>query len=689
MNPSPASHPFSALLGPLRYACQDQFARLKTVKNLRQPIEAALKGAEARGAADGDVASLRRELANVDHSSLEQRREALRRIVQVLHRSGLPLPSELQTLMPVEPVAEPEAVEAEEAEKVGPTRLLSIAPSTGPLAVPLNKAGWRINPRLLSTLYRKGIQRIGDVLFLLPRCYEDRRKMLPIAQLRAGERGVTVGTVRTAGEFSFRGRRRLFKAVIADESGSSIAAVYFHAGPWLKGRFPVGKKIVLSGEVRVSNSGWEIAHPEVEPADDQGSSPVHFNRLVPIYSGLERYEQRSFRDLAYKIAERHGDALEEPLPADLRGKLGLVGISEAIRGIHFPAGTEDLARLNQHLSPAHRRLAFDELFFLQLGVLVRRQGVQKQPGIAFNVEPPRLAKACAALPFRLTQAQQRVIGEICRDMGRGEPMNRLLQGDVGSGKTAVATAAAAIALLDGYQVAIMAPTEILAEQHQRSLQGMLGPLGFKIELVTAGGPAKRKREIREAIAQGKVHLAVGTHALIEESVEFHRLGMVVIDEQHRFGVLQRHLLMTKGRRPDVLVMTATPIPRTLAMTLYGDLEVSVIDELPPGRTPIVTRVFSEKARVRVYEAIGKELSSGRQCYVVYPLVEESEKVDLADATRGVQRLQEIFKDYRVGLLHGRLKAEAKEAVMDEFRAGRVQILVCTTVVEVGVDVANA
>ncbi len=274
-------------------------------------------------------------------------------------------------------------------------------------------------------------------------------------------------------------------------------------------------------------------------------------------------------------------------------------------------------------------------------------------------------------------------------MGRGEPMNRLLQGDVGSGKTAVATAAAAIALLDGYQVAIMAPTEILAEQHQKSLQGMLGPLGFKIALVSAGGPAKQKREIREAIAQGKVHLAVGTHALIEESVEFHRLGMVVIDEQHRFGVLQRHLLMTKGRRPDVLVMTATPIPRTLAMTLYGDLEVSVIDELPPGRTPIATRVFSEKVRARVYELIGKELSNGRQCYVVYPLVEESEKVDLADATQGVQRLQEIFKDYRVGLLHGRLKAEAKEAVMEEFRAGRIQILVCTTVVEVGVDVANA
>jgi len=688
MNPSSASHPFSALLGPLRYACQDQFARLKTVKNLRQPIEAALKGAEARGAADGDVASLRRELPNVDHSSLEQRREALRRIVHVLHRSGLSLPSELQTLMPVEPIAEPEEVDGEEAEKTGPARLLSIAPSTGPLAVPLNKAGWRINSRLLSTLYRKGIQRIGDVLFLLPRCYEDRRKMLPIAHLRAGERGVTVGTVRTAGEFSIRGRRRLFKAVIADESGS-IAAVYFHAGPWLKGRFPIGKRIVLSGEVRASSSGWEIAHPEVEPADDQGSSPVHFNRLVPIYSGLERFEQRSFRDLAYKIADRYGDALEEPLPADLRGKLGLIGISEAIRGIHFPAGAEDLTRLNQHLSPAHRRLAFDELFFLQLGILVRRQGIQKQPGIAFNVEPGRLAKACAALPFRLTQAQQRVIGEICRDMGRGEPMNRLLQGDVGSGKTAVATAAAAIALLDGYQVAIMAPTEILAEQHQKSLQGMLGPLGFKIALVSAGGPAKQKREIREAIAQGKVHLAVGTHALIEESVEFHRLGMVVIDEQHRFGVLQRHLLMTKGSRPDVLVMTATPIPRTLAMTLYGDLEVSVIDELPPGRTPIATRVFSEKVRARVYELIGKELSNGRQCYVVYPLVEESEKVDLADATQGVQRLQEIFKDYRVGLLHGRLKAEAKEAVMGEFRAGRIQILVCTTVVEVGVDVANA
>ncbi len=491
ISPGSDSHPFSPLVEPLRYACQRQFARLSTVKSLRGSLEGALRNAQNLGAPADQISSLRQELENVDDASPERRKEALRRIVLLLHRSGLALPDELQELVPVE--SEPPADAA---------RLLSIAPSTGPLATPLRSVGWRVNPRLLGTLYRRGIRTAGDVLFLLPRCYEDRRKMSRIAQLRVGERGVTVAQVRSADEYMVRGRQRRFKAVLEDESGS-IAAVYFHSGPWLKGRFPVGKRLVVSGEVRASYGGWEMAHPEVEPAEDVASSPIHFNRLVPIYSGLERHEQRSFRELAYRVSERYASAVEEPLPAALRQRLDLLELSNAIRQIHFPESTDDLELLNRQLSPAHRRLAFDELFFLQLGILLRRQGIKAETGISFKVTEEVLAKARSALPFSLTSAQARVVLEICRDMAKPEPMNRLLQGDVGSGKTAVATLAASIALLDGYQVALMAPTEILAEQHHRTLGQILGRLGFEVALVTGAATAKRKRDIRQAIAEGR------------------------------------------------------------------------------------------------------------------------------------------------------------------------------------------
>ncbi|MBM7116985.1 ATP-dependent DNA helicase RecG [Archangium primigenium] len=567
-------------------------------------------------------------------------------------------------------------------------KLLSIAPRSGPLSIPLKTMGKRLGPRLLAALNKKGLRRVGDILFLLPRCYEDRRRLHTISELVPGERGVTVGEVKVADFVPGRTGKRMFRAVVADRSGS-IAATYFNAGPWLKARFPVGKKLVLSGEVRASLSGREMSHPEIESADDIEGASVHFNRIVPVYPGFERGDQRSFRELASVVSESYADHLEEPLPESLRTRLQLMTLPAALRAIHFPAGDAEPELLDKHLSPAHRRLAFDELFFLQLGMGLKRQDVKREQGIRFDVSAPRQDKARAALPFELTGAQKRVIGEIAQDMGHDEPMNRLVQGDVGSGKTAVAAVAALLALQDGYQVAVMAPTEILAEQHERTFRKLLEPLGYKVGLVSASGPAKKKREVRDAVGRGDIHLAVGTHALIQEGVAFHKLGFVVIDEQHRFGVLQRHTLMSKGVSPDVLVMTATPIPRTLAMTLYGDLDVSIIDELPPGRTPIKTRVFNDKQRARVYEAIAGEVAKGHQAYVVYPLVEESEKLDLEDATRGVDKLREVFPGVAVGLLHGRMKAEEKDAVMGEFRAGRVQILVCTTVVEVGVDVPNA
>ncbi len=570
----------------------------------------------------------------------------------------------------------------------GTTKILSIAPTAGPLATPLKQVGWRLNPRLVGVLNMKGLTKTGDVLFLLPRVYEDRRTLKKIAQLTSGERGTIIAEVKRAEEtFGGRGRKQ-FRAVLADSSGS-IAAVFFQTGPWLKARFPIGKKLVASGEVRQTNFGWEMPHPEIEPADDVESSPIHFNRVVPVYPGFERHEQRAFRELAFRIADKYAASIDEPLPEPLRRRLQLFGLGDALRYIHFPPGDAQLDQLDTHTSRAHQRLAFDELFFLQLGMALRRRGVKVQPGIAFDVAPERIEQAKALLPFTLTGAQTRVVAQVARDMARPEPMNRLVQGDVGSGKTAVALVAAALAVQNGYQVAVMAPTEILAEQHHRTFAKWFDALGVKVGLVTGSGSAKAKAAQRADVASGKVRVAVGTHALIQDSVAFEKLGLVVIDEQHRFGVIQRHSLMDKGVRPDVMVMTATPIPRTLAMTMYGDLDVSVIDELPPGRTPIETRVFPERARNRAHELVRAELKKGHQAYVIYPLVEESEKVDLADATQGAEQLKAIFPEARVGLLHGRMKQEEKDAVMASFRAHEIDVLVSTTVVEVDVDVPNA
>jgi ATP-dependent DNA helicase RecG len=701
-------HPLDALLAPLRFACGRSFANLKTVRDLRTPLGAALE--RARGTLSvGQLDALSLALPRIDSSVEAERRAALVSVLKVLRHEGLAVDFvDLSLLEPPQappsagpasaaqpPIAEVSAQKVSrkskrprgDAEADAPTRILSIAPSAGPLSVPLKLAGWKTSPRLVGLLNKKGITKIGDVLFLLPRVYEDRRQLKRIAQLRAGERGTIAGEVRRVEESSGRGRRQ-FRAVIEDASGS-IAATYFQSGPWLKARFPVGKRLVLSGEVRQTPWGWEMPHPEVEPADDLDTSPIHFGRIVPVYPGFERHEQRALRELAFRVADRYAPAVEDPLPEALRQRLQLVGLGAALGTLHFPSETAALEALNDHRSPAHQRLAFDELFFLQLGLALRRQGVKVEPGVAFDVSPATLDRARGLLPFELTQAQRRVIGQIAQDMARPESMSRLLQGDVGSGKTAVALVAAAVAVENGHQVAVMAPTEILAEQHLRTFSRWLSPLGANVGLLTGSATPSQRLAQRRAVASGQLNVVVGTHALIQDGVDFRSLGLVVIDEQHRFGVIQRHALMAKGPRPDVLVMTATPIPRTLAMTLYGDLDVSVIDELPPGRTPIQTKVFAEKARPRAWALIEAELAKGHQAYVVYPLVDESEKVDLANATEGAEQLAAAFPQARVGLLHGRMKPQEKDAVMASFRDHRLDLLVATTVIEVGVDVPNA
>jgi len=390
------------------------------------------------------------------------------------------------------------------------------------------------------------------------------------------------------------------------------------------------------------------------------------------------------------ILDEYGDDLSSPVPAQTLDRLGLIGLPEAFRNVHFPGDGETMEDLQLHRAGGHRRIIFDEFFFLELGMALRKKGRVLEEGISFRPERRLAERLMEGLPFRLTRAQERALEEIRKDMERPLPMNRLIQGDVGSGKTIVSLLAGLDAMECGYQAAIMAPTEVLAEQHYFNTHRWMERLGIQVTLLTGGVKGSGREDLYGRIKRGEVQLVVGTHALIQETVEFHRLGLVIIDEQHKFGVVQRSLLKKKGENPDVLVMTATPIPRTLAMTVYGDLDVSIINEMPPGRVPIETRVFPESARPRVYRLLEEEIGKGHQAFIVYPLVEESEKVDLKDATRMAEHLRaEVFPDYRIGLLHGRMRSEEKEEIMMEFKKGGIQILVATTVIEVGIDIPNA
>ena len=685
------------LIPPLRFAARDGFAHVQNLKAFDQLVAGVTAKAARVGLPAAEAARMAAHVRGFDAMPGPARVNALRALLGEL-QPHLALPEELGALASkVQTPKAPDRSSGPVAPKPSKRRGRETAPTDtaspgshaelGTLATPLSPT-FRIHPRLAALLRKKGIACAADVLFLMPRAYEDRRKLATLAQLQPGERGSALAEVKRVDE-SFIGRgRRTLRIVFGDATGS-ISATFFNYAPWMKSRYAVGKRFILSGELRASRYGREIAHPETEPADDDDPTSLHFSRIVPLYPGFERGEQRGFRELAYRVVERFAQELEDPLPSAMRQRLGMPSLADALRQIHAPGDEVPLAALQTWMTPGHRRLAFDELFFMQLGLALRRREVKVEPGIAFRADAELLREVQARLPWALTGAQARALADIAADMRRPEPMNRLLQGDVGSGKTAVALCAALIAISNGHQAAVMAPTEILAEQHAQSMQKLLVRAGIEVGLVTGSRTAKEKREARARLAMGRTQLAVGTHALLEEEVQFAKLGFVVIDEQHRFGVMQRALLRGKATRPDVLVMTATPIPRTLAMAAYGDLDLSVIDELPPGRTPIATRVFSDKARAHAYEILGRELASGRQAYVIYPLVEESEKVDLQSATEGAEQVQAAFPGFKVGLLHGRMKGEQKDAVMRAFRDRALDILVSTTVVEVGVDVPNA
>jgi ATP-dependent DNA helicase RecG len=472
-----------------------------------------------------------------------------------------------------------------------------------------------------------------------------------------------------------------------------MQTVFFNQ-PYLEQVLAVGKSVMMSGRVIAGRQGWMVPRMEVaqyEVVGEETESTLHVGRIVPVYHETKGWSSRQMRVLVKALLEEHAVDLRDSLPVSVRARQRLLPLHEALQDVHFPRAGADLRLLEQGKSAARRRLAFEELFLLQVALATRRRSVRDEPkGLQFNQRTPLLEKLGRLLPFRLTAAQDRVIKEIFRDMVAPRPMNRLVQGDVGSGKTVVALHAIVMACGSGYQAALMAPTEILAEQHYRNLSGSLEALGLKVALLRGGDKATLKKTQAAQLASGQIHVAIGTHALIQKGVSFAKLGLAVVDEQHKFGVLQRKTLIEKGYKPDVLVLTATPIPRTLAMTVYGDLDVSIIDALPPGRKPVRTFLFGESHRRRAYQILRDELRNKRQAYVVYPLVEESEKTDLQAAIQGAESLQNgEFKEFRVGLLHGRMKPAEKESVMTDFKAGRIHLLVATTVIEVGVDVPNA
>src|SRR5271169_6581343 len=567
-----------------------------------------------------------------------------------------------------------------------------------------------VGPRIAEILAGKGIHTVGDLLHYLPFRYEDRLNPRGISELRPGEMATVVGEVRNSGLFRTRSMP-IFQLTVG-QGRARLRCLWFNA-TYLQDKFKPGQMIALYGKVEEDQRSRElqIVQPQFEilgdptdsgengagnAAEKKAAESLEIGRIVPIYEAIGRLTPRWFRRA---IRTALDNLTPDPIPAAVRAHLGLISPRAALWNVHWPEPGESFDNLQSSRTPAHIRMIFDELFFVELGLELKRREQKAQTGIAFRLDDGVRAAIKKILPFHPTAAQKRVLKEIAADMEKPYPMRRLLQGDVGSGKTIVGFEAAIIAIESGCQVALMAPTEILAQQHYFSARRILENAGYRIVLLTGSLEADRKREVRRHIAQGNAQLVIGTHALLEEKVEFAKPGLVIVDEQHRFGVLQRLKLMKKSgdgsdeknpAEPDVLVMTATPIPRTLALTLYGDLDLSLLDELPPGRTPIVTRRITDDRSPEVWDFVRKQVAKGNQVYVVYPVIAENEETELKAAINMYRELSgKVFADLKVGLLHGRLDSELKDQVMRMFQKGELQILVATTVIEVGVDVPSA
>jgi len=541
-----------------------------------------------------------------------------------------------------------------------------------------------VGPRRLEMLHKLGIHTIGDLLYHFPRDYEDRTQIKRIRDLRLGERATLRVRVEGVKTTRTRRRREIVYVAFRDETGV-IIGVWFNTRYLRPEKFPEGREMYVTGKVEYYEAAQRVqmVSPQCEPTESESGHTGFGAAILPVYPLTEGINQGLLRQIARRVVEAHADDVPECLPPDIIRRRRLLPVADAVRNMHFPESRETASR-------ARFRLVYEECLVVELAMALRRRSVRVEPGHAFRITERVDKRIRALFPFDLTATQEKVIAEISGDMSRPQPMNRLLQGDVGSGKTAVALYALLVGIANKTQAAIMAPTEILAEQHFRKFGRYLENSRVRTALLSGSATSAKRRENLEGVRSGEVDLVVGTHALVQKGVGFGRLGVVVIDEQHRFGVMQRADLRMKGTRPDVLVMTATPIPRTLALTVFGDLDVSTIDELPPGRLRPTTRWARGTDEPKMWEFVRERLDRGEQAFVVCPLVEESEKIDLRAATEEAARLQkQVFPDYRVGLLHGRMGGRRKQEVMADFRSGETQVLVSTVVVEVGIDVPNA
>jgi len=680
--------PFQAFLHrvtrPIEFACRDAYAHLSAVRNLDRFVSQQVIGTLGERvyprALETELIALRNLFVDF-HTRLTplEQQDRLTKALALLSRLQGDARAVSQPVgSPKEKQVQPLPVRSSPAR---PLWELSIQYAKG------------VGPKRTLLLERLGAHTVEQALWTLPWRYEDRSVITPVAELVPGAIRSVCGVITRAEATRARVRRLSILDVAVQDATGTVHAVFFNQ-PYLEDVLKEGLRVMMSGRVAAGRGGWtdvRLEATQFEVLSGGEDELLHVGRIVPIYHETKGWTSRQMRVLMQGLLAEYGADIEEVLPLSVRARHRLPPIGEAIQHVHFPLPKTDLAALDQGVTPAHRRLAFEELFLLQAAMVLRQREMKEElKSFRFNPHVAQLKQLAKILPFTLTSAQERVFREIQADMVTSRPMNRLVQGDVGSGKTVVALHALVMACGSGCQTALMVPTEILAEQHYLNLAPLLRAVGLKAVLLTSGGKAKDRNETLKQLESGVAQIAIGTHALIQKKVRFANLGLVIVDEQHKFGVLQRKTLLEKGYRPDVLVMTATPIPRTLAMTVYGDLDVSVIDMLPPGRKPVRTLLYTDGQRHKTWQLVGDELKAGRQAYIVYPLVEESEKVDLKAAIQGAEHLQrEIFPQARVGLLHGRLPTAEKERTMAAFKAGAIQVLVATTVIEVGVDVPNA
>ncbi len=543
-----------------------------------------------------------------------------------------------------------------------------------------------IGEKRAQALQEVGVSTILDLLYYFPRRYLDRSHITKIKDLSKNVVATVVGKVEFCG--IKQGKRKRFVLVLFDGTGYLNCVWFQRAAYWTK-VFSKGETVAFSGKVGFFGE-FQMVHPDFDRLTEAGEKDfLHTGRIIPLYPSTEKLskiglDSRGFRQIQKNVTAKYTRYLKETIPQEVIKKRAFISLRQSISQVHFPENRNLLAA-------ARRRLKFDELFYLELMLALRKKQVEiKRHGIEFLKVGERTRNLIQSLPYELTGAQKRVLREIREDMKKNTPMNRLVQGDVGSGKTVVALIAMMMSVENGYQGALMAPTEILAVQHYFNVRNLLQDFQIKVVLLVGAQKKAEREESLRQVESGEAEIVIGTHALIQEGVTFKKLGLAIIDEQHRFGVMQRATLMEKGLSPDVLVMTATPIPRTLSLTLYGDLDISIIDELPPGRKPIKTFWRSDKKRDKVYAFVKQQIQLGAQVYIIFPLIEESEKMDLQAAIESYESLRKgLFAEFKVGLLHGRMRSDEKEMIMTDFKVGMLQVLVSTTVIEVGVDVPNA